>query len=235
MKLLNEIQKTLKAPKDQFNSFGNYKYRSCSDIVEAVKPLMGNASLTMSDEIVLIGDRYYVRATVTFSHEGESVSVTAYAREALARKGMNEDQLTGATSSYARKYALNGLFAIDDARDSDDTNQHGKGDGEGEDQNGKAPANSNGANGKKPEPRPQPKPEDDMTKLFEQAFFDFNTEHADEIAKGFACDAGKFKEALRKQFKSLPAAKKKDYKWTAESIKELAAKVKSADVLVEVK
>ncbi len=124
MKLLSKIQKELKAPKSQFNKFGGYRYRSCEDILEAVKPLLGEAVLTITDEIVLIGDRYYIKATATILEKPESVSVSAYARESLDRKGMDVAQITGATSSYARKYALNGLLAIDDAKDADSTNEH---------------------------------------------------------------------------------------------------------------
>jgi len=120
---LNGIQKALKAPKGQHNSFGNYDYRSCEDILEAVKPLLGEAVLTLNDEIVMIGNRFYVKATATLSAQGTSLSVTAYAREAEEKKGMDVAQITGAASSYARKYALNGLFLIDDTRDDDATNK----------------------------------------------------------------------------------------------------------------
>jgi hypothetical protein len=119
MKTLSKIQKELKAPKGQLNEFGGYKYRSCEDILEAVKPLLGEAVLTITDEIVLIGDRYYIKATATLSEKPESISVSAFAREALVKKGMDESQITGAASSYARKYALNGLFCIDDTKDAD--------------------------------------------------------------------------------------------------------------------
>lgn len=119
MKTLNKIQKELKAPKGQKNTFGNYNYRSCEDILEAVKPLLGDAILTIQDEIVLIGDRYYVKATATITEEKETVSASAFARESLDKKGMDSAQITGATSSYARKYALNGLFCIDDTKDAD--------------------------------------------------------------------------------------------------------------------
>ena len=119
MKTLNKIQKELKAPKGQTNTFGKYKYRSCEDILEAVKPLLGEAVLTINDEVVMLGDRFYVKATVTLKEKEESVSVSAFAREALVKKGMDESQITGATSSYARKYALNGLFCIDDTKDAD--------------------------------------------------------------------------------------------------------------------
>ncbi len=120
---LSEIQQKLKAPKNQRNSFGNYNYRNCEDILEALKPLLGDSVLTISDEIVQVGDRFYVKATATFSDgplmKDANVSVTAYARESLDKKGMDSAQITGAASSYARKYALNGLFLIDDTKDAD--------------------------------------------------------------------------------------------------------------------
>jgi len=119
MEALVKIQQGLKAPKGQTNSFGGYKYRSCEDILEAVKPLLGGATLTISDEMVMLGDRYYVKATATLALGAEEKAVTAYAREAIAKKGMDEAQVTGAASSYARKYALNGLFLIDDTKDAD--------------------------------------------------------------------------------------------------------------------
>ena len=118
-KLLAYIQQNLKAPKGQWNDFSKYNYRSCEDILSAVKPFLGEATLTLNDEMVLVGDRIYVKSTVTLCLDGEKIENTAFAREADQRKGMNADQLTGATSSYARKYALNGLFAIDDTKDAD--------------------------------------------------------------------------------------------------------------------
>lgn len=125
MKELNTIQSLLKAPKEQYNKFGNYKYRNCEDILEAVKPLLFSQSctLTISDEIVMIGTRYYVRATATIKNaNGETETTTAYAREDESKKGMDASQITGSTSSYARKYALNGLFCIDDTKDYDSLN-----------------------------------------------------------------------------------------------------------------
>ena len=120
---LMAVQAELKAPKNQHNSFGKYDYRSAEDIIEAVKPLLKDNGLflNMSDDIVLIGDRYYVKATVKVVDvvTGESVQTSALAREAAQKKGMDESQVTGTASSYARKYALNGLFAIDDNRDAD--------------------------------------------------------------------------------------------------------------------
>ena len=118
-KKLNEIQQKLKAPKNQFNGFGKYKYRNCEDILEAVKPLLNGAVLTISDYIKQVGDRYYIKAVATLTDGEETINTTAYAREPCINKGMNEAQITGATSSYARKYALNGLFLIDDTKDAD--------------------------------------------------------------------------------------------------------------------
>lgn len=116
-----EVQRDLKAPKGQYNSFGKYKYRSAEDILEAVKPLNAEKGLllTLSDEPVLIGDRHYIKATATVTNGKETHTVTAYAREASAKKGMDESQVTGTASSYARKYALNGLYLIDDTKDAD--------------------------------------------------------------------------------------------------------------------
>jgi hypothetical protein len=149
MKLLNEIQQKLKAAKGQTNSFGGYKYRSCEDILSAVKPLLGSGVLIITDEIVQLGtgsgeivvqvsdkktgnvtrttmpdSRYYVKATATLTDGDKNVSSTAYAREAFSKKGMDTAQITGSASSYARKYALNGLFCIDDTKDAD-TNEFG--------------------------------------------------------------------------------------------------------------
>lgn len=147
---LNKIQVELKAPKGQFNKFGKYNYRNCEDILEALKPLLEKykTAINIKDEIIVVGDRdtvinindeingeikivsdrYYIKATATLYdiESGESIEATAYAREEESKKGMDSSQLTGATSSYARKYALNGLLAIDDNKDSDSTNKHGK-------------------------------------------------------------------------------------------------------------
>ena len=124
------IQSELKAPKGQFNSFGKYSYRSCEDILESVKPLLikNKAVLTITDEIINIGERFYVKAIakLTDIEDGTSIEVNALAREDETKKGMDLSQVTGSTSSYARKYALNGLFCIDDTKDSDSTNTHGK-------------------------------------------------------------------------------------------------------------
>ena len=122
-KLLN-IQQELKAPKGQYNDFGKYSYRSCEDIFEAVKPILSKygLTLTLSDELLQIGDRYYIKATAMLEDGNEYKVNYGYAREEENKKGMDGSQITGASSSYARKYALNGLFLIDDVKDSDTTN-----------------------------------------------------------------------------------------------------------------
>jgi len=123
---LLDIQGKLKAPKGQTNAFGKYKYRSCEDILEAVKPLCvaNEVSLTLTDDLVMIGERYYVKATATLHDvtSEDKIEVSSFAREEDTKKGMDQSQITGASSSYARKYALNGLFNIDDTKDSDVTN-----------------------------------------------------------------------------------------------------------------
>jgi hypothetical protein len=129
MEKLIKIQSELKAPKSNYNGFGKFHYRSCEDILEAVKPLLAKekCTLTLSDDIVAIADKVYVRATATISDGKEQHSTSAYARESENKKGMDESQMTGTASSYARKYALNGLFLIDDTKDADiDEFQHTK-------------------------------------------------------------------------------------------------------------
>lgn len=123
---LAKVQTELKAPKSQFNKFGGYKYRKAEDILEAVKPILAKygCTLTCTDDLMLVGDRYYIKATATITsiEDGSAVSTTAFAREEEDKKGMDGSQVTGASSSYARKYALNGLLCIDDTADSDTTN-----------------------------------------------------------------------------------------------------------------
>ena len=125
---MSDIQTRLKAPKSQYNSFGKYNYRNCEDILEAVKPLLNEHKLyiNISDTVEHVGDRYYIKATVTVSDGESTITSQAYAREEESKKGMDGSQVTGASSSYARKYALNGMFAIDDTKDSDTTNTGGK-------------------------------------------------------------------------------------------------------------
>lgn len=129
MKELISIISELKAPKSQYNSFGKYKYRSCEDILESVKPLLAkyNVLLTITDDVVLVGDRIYIKSTASVvNSDGLVVTASSFAREEETKKGMDASQVSGAASSYARKYALNGLFCIDDTKDSDATNTHGQ-------------------------------------------------------------------------------------------------------------
>ena len=124
---LSQIQSKLNAPKGQYNSFGKYNYRNCEDILQALKPILSEhkCHVSLSDEVVIAGNRFYIKATATITDsENNSFSTTAFAREAESKKGMDESQVTGSTSSYARKYALNGLFAIDDNKDADTLNNH---------------------------------------------------------------------------------------------------------------
>lgn len=125
---LMAVQRDLKAPKGQQNKFGNYKYRSAEDIIEAVKPLLNENGLilNMTDDVVMVGDRTYIKATVSVIDvaNGDTVTTTALARESAVKKGMDDSQVTGTASSYARKYALNGLFAIDDTKDADTNEYH---------------------------------------------------------------------------------------------------------------
>lgn len=121
---LRNIQTNLKAPKSKRNDFGGYNYRSAEDILEGVKPLLdeNGCALYLNDELVLIGDRYYIKAEATLDNGTDRISATAFAREAVAKKGYDESQITGSASSYARKYALNALLAIDDTKDADALN-----------------------------------------------------------------------------------------------------------------
>lgn len=119
-KILSEIQKKIVVPKNRRNNFGNYNYRNCEDILEAIKKVLPDgAFVSLSDDIIMIGDRFYIKATATLCCEAQRVQVDAFARESLDKKGMDSAQITGSASSYARKYALNGLFAIDDSEDAD--------------------------------------------------------------------------------------------------------------------
>ncbi len=182
-KKLWTIQQTLNAPKNQRNNFGRYNYRSAEDILEAVKPLLQNITLTVSDEIVLIGNRYYVKTTATLSDGEDVIAVTAYAREEESKKGMDASQLTGATSSYARKYALNGLFCIDDARDPD-TDAYAK-------QTGQQPRQQKKPPKQQPQQQKAPPNPDEVLARF-----------CDAAAK--APDANKLREIFGKCWKLLP-------------------------------
>lgn len=121
IKVLAKIQKELNAPKSQYNSFGKYAYRSVEDILQALKPLLGDNIIRLDDDIVMVGERTYVKSTAMIKGKEGSISSSAFARESLSKKGMDDAQITGSASSYARKYALNGLFAIDDSKDIDES------------------------------------------------------------------------------------------------------------------
>ena len=189
------IQSNLKAPKNQFNSFGNYKYRSCEDILEAVKPLLKevNCALTTGDEIVFIGNRIYVKATARLETSDGRVFVnSAFAREPESKKGMDESQVTGMASSYARKYALNGLFCIDDTRDADTMN------------NSEAPKTSSKKKAESaPAPTPEAKAEDDKLYLVKQLITECKTK--DDLLKLWE----EWPE-LHEQIKPLFSAKRKE-------------------------
>ncbi|EHH2341582.1 ERF family protein [Salmonella enterica] len=181
---LAEIQEHLNAPKNQYNSFGKYKYRSCEDILEGVKPLLKGLFLSISDEIVLIGDRYYVKATATITDGENSHSASAIAREEENKKGMDAAQVTGATSSYARKYCLNGLFGIDDSKDAD-TDEHKQ-------QKNAAPA-------KQTKSSPSSHAPEQVLKAFTEAAMQKNT--VEELKQAFA-KAWKMLEGTEEQAKA---------------------------------
>lgn len=196
MTKLADIQQALKVPKDHVNKFGGYRYRTCGAILEAVKPHLKDATVTLSDELVQVGDRFYIKATATFKGEDE-VSVTAWAREPLTKKGTDEPQITGTASTYARKIALGGLFAIDDSADDPDaTNDHGK---------GQKPAP------KAPKPKPsQAAPQDDALADARNRL----TAAIDAYCTRFGADPKKAKAGI---------AKRPDYEQTAEFYLKAAA------------
>jgi hypothetical protein len=123
---LAQIQKDLKAPKSQYNSFGKYNYRSCEDILEGLKAVLGDLVVTITDDVEMVGDRIYIKSTVTVTDGKVAITNSAFARESLAKKGMDDSQITGTASSYARKYALNGMFLIDDTKDADSMDNSSK-------------------------------------------------------------------------------------------------------------
>lgn len=230
---LQIVQTKLKAPKSQFNKFGGYNYRSLEDIMEAVKPLLEDvgAYITVSDELVCFGEnaqahthefmykgekkvellggpRYYVKATAKFSDGETVISTTAYAREPENKKGMDESQITGAASTYSRKYALNGLLAIDDTKDADATNKHGQNDNEKPKQQA----------AKTPEP-------EDVTPVLEKAYEAFQQDFMAELPKGSIFSFQKWQEELKYSYKVLSPADRKSWKWDEEHVTELAKKV----------
>jgi hypothetical protein len=204
MKLLNEIQQKIKAPKTQKNTHGGYMYRSCSDILSAVKPYLsdGVAFLHMTDKLVQVGERNYVEATVTLTQGSEKITAIGYAREADDQKGMNAGQLSCSTSSYARKLALSGLFAIDDSHDA-----------------------GNGANSAKSKTKKQ---------LIAEAHTQYIKDNAKDIPEHFSVPLQTFQDAVMAEAKKqIPVAKRKDFAWTEESIKPFVLAVDITKILVE--
>lgn len=157
---LAEIQQNLRAPKSQVNTFGKYNYRSCEDILEAVKPLLDGAVLTISDEPVMVGSWIFIKATASLMFADETISVSAVARHADEKKGMDASQVSGATSSYARKYALNGLFCIDDEKDADTQDNR--------------PQQTNGQALRQPQRPPVNKPQPSQDKFSDRLNAEFN-------------------------------------------------------------
>lgn len=207
MKLLNEIQQKIKAPKTQKNTHGKYMYRSCSDILAAVKPYLsdGVAFLHMTDRLVEVGGRNYVEATVTLTQGSEKTTATGYAREAEEQKGMNAGQLSCATSSYARKLALAGLFALDDSHD----------------------ATGNGAQPKKPTKK----------QVIKDAHAKYVKDQAAEIPEHFAVDLKRFTDALVAEgTKRIPTKADRDnFDFTVENIQPWVDALNLADLVEEVK
>jgi hypothetical protein len=206
MKLLNQIQQKIKAPKTQTNTHGGYKYRSCSDILSAVKPYLsdGVAYLHMTDRLVEVGGRNYVEATVTLTQGSEKITAIGYAREADDQKGMNAGQLSCSTSSYARKLALSGLFAIDDSHDA-----------------------GNGKDGK-----PKPMTQTQACTIAHQKYIE---EHRDDIPEHFQVPAKQFQTAVVAEAKkAMPDMEtRKAFAWSPESIAPFVAKLDITKLLVE--
>ena len=206
MKKLVEVQAALKAPKGQYNSFGGYKYRSCEDILEAVKPLLkeNGLQLTLTDEPVEVGGRIYIKATAAVTDGQAIVKAEGYAREPKEKKGMDESQITGTASSYARKYALNGLFLIDDTKDADATNDHGK----GQQQARKAPQRA------KTKPKPQPQQQDPLKPAKARLW------HA---LQNYAAAHGGIADQLLEGVRSRPDARMDDPEWLEDVASEFEA------------
>ena len=232
---LQIIQQKLKAHKGQFNSFGKYQYRSCEDILEAVKPLLAETDtvLLLTDDVVLIGDWHYIKATVRLDGGRETVETIAFAREPEVKKGMDASQITGTASSYARKYALNGLFCIDDTKDSDATNK-------GENGTLAEPATYNKDEKTSPDSKAGKKKEaadlkakiDELNKL---AWFEFQTVRADDMPDGKVFKEEFFLNELREAFKSLSPLAKKKFVWNLTSVNKMAEQVKSENCLTDIK
>ena len=231
---LQIIQQKLKVHKGQFNSFGKYQYRSCEDILEALKPLLAETEtvIILSDELLLIGDWHYVRAVATLSGAEGKEMTAAYAREPEIKKGMDASQITGTASSYARKYALNGLFCIDDTKDSDATNMHGKGEnGPSEPAKYEKPVEDT----KKEKEKAAAELKAKIDELIGLAFFELQTVHKDEMPDGKVFSEKYFENEIRNIFKGLSAKAKKAFVWDLSSVNNMALKVLPANCLIDIK
>lgn len=204
MNKLVAVQAALKAPKGQFNKFGGYKYRSCEDILEAVKPLLleQGLQLTITDEPVEVGGRIYIKATARVTDGSETATVSGYAREAETKKGMDESQITGTASSYARKYALNGLFLIDDTKDADATNDH---------QKPKAAPRPKQA----PKPKAAPQPQGDELKAAKVRLW--------RALQNYAAEHGGIADQLLEGVKKRPGAQMDSPEWLEDVASEFEA------------
>ncbi|EKM0529470.1 ERF family protein [Cronobacter turicensis] len=218
---LAKIQAELNAPKNQYNSFGGYSYRSCEDILNAVKPLLDGLFLSITDDVIQLGERYYIRATATITDGENSHSASALAREAITKKGMDDAQVTGATSSYARKYCLNGLFGIDDAKDPD-TDEHARQNGQqqrnGNQQRNGAQQHGQGGNQQpRQQQRQQQKPELTPSEVYttfvkvagettDRARLDTVYKRAWKACAGDGVTQTKLREAMQQRINQLKAA-----------------------------
>ena len=236
------VQQNLVVKKGRYNKFGEYYYRSLEDVMECLKPVLNEigATVTFTDELLLIGERYYVKATVRFSDGMKDVIATAYAREELEKKKQDGSQLTGGASSYARKYAAGALFLIDDAADSDATNKHGK------DEAGNGNGNGNGrkpATFQKPAAKPGHKiidPNDPVLKeamktAVEQSFIDYQDLHKDEMPEGKIFCEKYFKAEVWAAFKKLTTTQQKKMTWCLESVNNLAESILAVNCLTDIK
>jgi len=231
------IQQKLKAHKGQFNSFGNYKYRSCEDILEAIKPLLAETGtiILLTDQIVLVGDWHYVKATVALHGADDFIETTAFAREPEVKKGMDASQITGTASSYARKYALNGLFCIDDTKDSDATNK-GENDEQRKPAAYKAPAEAKPiAKSKEDKEKAAAELKAKISKLMTLAFFEYQTVHANEMPDGKVFNEVIFVAEMRNVFEGLLPKTKKAFTWDLTSVNVLAESVLPENCLTDIK
>lgn len=235
------IQQNLQVKKGRYNKFGEYYYRSLEDVMEGLKPVLVdmNCTVTFTDELILIGERYYVKATVCFSDGVGRLMAVAFAREELAKKKQDGSQLTGGAGSYARKYAAGALFLIDDAADSDATNKHGK------DANGKLtePAKFKKEN-KTPPPEEKSKVDKEkesadlevkINELMGLAFFEYQTVHANEMPDGKIFKKEYFVTEMRELFKGLSPKAKKMFSWNLTSVNMMAEKVLPVNCLTDIK